>query len=188
LIYFTKNIFAKVYILTKCLNKNQNSKSYVKCQGRGNGIARGWCQRSSNFYITINTNKTVGNVYNLNNTERAYIDKFEKVWKGFFEKLASQYINAIGREPGDTLENSVREMTMDSQTEYLSSGCQMIHAHILIQIKHYTKLQFNAQAFREYLTKEMNLPSTYVHVEHVSDSHMLSLLEYIYKESRDLQD
>jgi len=64
----------------------------------------------------------------------------------------------------------------------------MIHAHILIQIKHYTKLQFNAQAFREYLTKEMNLLSTYVHVEHVSDSRMLSLLEYIYKESKDAQD
>jgi len=60
----------------------------------------------------------------------------------------------------------------------------LIHAHILIQIKHYTKLQFNAQAFREYLTKEMNLTSTYVHVEHVSDSRVPSLLEYIYKESK----
>jgi len=89
----------------------------------------------------------------LIDTERAYIDKFEKVWKEFFEKPASQYINIIDREPGDTLENSVREMTMDSQTEYLSSGRRMIHAHILIQIKHYTKLQFNAWAFREYLTK-----------------------------------
>jgi len=58
----------------------------------------------------------------LKDTERAYIDKFEKVWKGFFEKPASQYINVVGREPGDTLENSVREMTMDGQTEYLSSG------------------------------------------------------------------
>ena len=169
--------------LTPCANKSE-SKSYVKCQGRGNGIACGRRQRSSNFYITINTNKTVGDVYNLKDTERAYIDKFEKVWKGFFEKPASQYINVVGREPGDTLENSVREMTMDGQTEYLSSGRRLIHAHILIQIKHYTKLQFNAQAFREYLTKEMNLPSTYVHVEHVSDFRVPSLLEYIYKESK----
>jgi len=58
----------------------------------------------------------------------------------------------------------------------------MIHAHILIQIQHYTKLQFNAQAFREYLTKEMKLLSTHVHVEHVSNSCLPSLLEYIYKE------
>jgi len=29
----------------------------------------------------------------------------------------------------------------------------------------------------------MKLPSTYVHVEHVSDSCVPSLLEYIYKES-----
>jgi len=60
----------------------------------------------------------------------------------------------------------------------------MIHAHILIQIKHYTKLQFNAQTFREYLAKEMNLPSAYVHMEHVSDSCVPSLLEYIYKENK----
>jgi len=63
---------------------SQQSKNYVKFQGRSNGIARGRRQRSSNFYITINTNKTVGNIYNLINTERAYIDKFEKVWKDFF--------------------------------------------------------------------------------------------------------
>jgi len=112
----------------------------------------------------------------------------KKYGKIFFDKPASHYINIIGREPADTLENSVREMTMDGQTEYLSSGHQMIHAHILIQIKHYTKLQFNAQAFREYLTKEMKLPSTYVQVEHVSDSCVPSLLEYIYKESKDARD
>jgi len=58
----------------------------------------------------------------LIDAERAYIDKFEKVWKEFFDKPASHYINIIGREPGDTLENSVREMTMDNQTEYLSYG------------------------------------------------------------------
>jgi hypothetical protein len=120
----------------------------------------------------------------LKDTERAYINKFDKLWKDFFDQPVDQYINVVGREPGDTLENSVREMIMDSQTEYLSSGCRLIHAHILLQIKHYTKLQFNAQAFREYLTKEMNLPSTYVHVEHVSNFHVLSLLEYIYKESK----
>jgi len=89
------------------------------------------------------------------------------VWKDFFEMPINDYINIIGREPSDTLENSVRDVTMDGETEYLSSGCCMIHAHILIQIKHYTKLQFSAQAFREYLAKEMNLPSTYIYVEHV---------------------
>jgi len=116
-------------------------------------------------------------------TQKKPILKSLKVWKEFFDRPTNHYINIIGREPGDTLENSVREIIMDGQTEYLSSGSQMIHAHILIQIKHYTKLQFNAQAIREYLTKEMKLPSTYVHVEHVSDSCVPSLLEYIYKES-----
>jgi len=80
------------------------------------------------------------------------------------------------------MENLVRDITMDGQTEHLSSKRQMIHAHILIHIKHYTKLQFNAQVFREYLTKEMNLPSAYVHVKHVSNSCVPFLLEYIYKE------
>jgi len=55
--------------------------------------------------------------------------------------------------------NSVLAITRDGETEYLSSGRHMIHAHILIQTKHYTKLQFFAQAFREQLAKEMNLPS-----------------------------
>jgi len=153
-------------------------------QGRGKGIAHGWCQRSSNFYITINTNKTVGNVYDLTNTEKANIEKFEKVWKDFFDMPTNHYINIIGREPSDTMENLVRDIIKDSQTEYLSSGHQMIHAHILIQIKHYTKLQFNTQAFREYLTKEMKLPSTYVHMEHVSDSCVPSLLLNIYLQRR----
>jgi len=162
---------------------NSDSESYVKCQGKRNGIACGRRQRSSNFYITINTNKSVGEVYNLKDTEREYINKFDKIWKDFFDQPADQYINVVGREPGDTLDNSVREMIMDGQTEYLSSGRRLVHAHILLQIKHYTKLQFNARAFREYLTKEMNLPSTYVHVEHVSDFRVPSLLEYIHKES-----
>jgi len=119
----------------------------------------------------------------LTDKERAYIDKFEKVWKEFFDKPESQYINIIGREPGDTLDNSVREMKMDGQTKYITSGRRMIHAHILIQIKHYTKLQFNAQVFREYLTKEMNLPSTYVHIEHVSDSRVPSWI-HLQREQR----
>jgi len=160
--------------------QESKSESYVKCQGRGKGIAHGWCQRSSNFYITINTNKTVGNVYDLTDTEKAYIEKFEKVWKDFFDMPTNHYINIIGREPSDTMENLVRDIIMDGQTEYLSSGRQMIHAHILIQIKQYTKLQFNAQAFREYLTKEMKLPSTYVQMEHVSDSHVPSLLDQLW--------
>jgi len=102
--------------------QESKSESYVKCQGRSNGIAHGWRQRSSNFYITINTNKTVADVYNLTDTEKAYVEKFEKVWKDFFDRPTNHHINIIGREPGDTLENSVRDITMDSQTEYLSSG------------------------------------------------------------------
>jgi len=103
--------------------QESKSESYVKCQGRSNGIAHGWHQRTSNFYITINTNKTIGDVYNLTDAEKAYIEKFEKVWKDFFDMPTNCYINIIGREPGDTMENSVRDITMDSQTEYLSSGC-----------------------------------------------------------------
>jgi len=94
--------------------------------------------------------------------------------------------NVVIWEQSDTLKNSVRDTKMDGETEYLSSGHRMIHAHILIQIKHYTKLQVNAQAFREYLrvSKELSLPSAYVHVEHVSDFRVPSLLEYIYKENK----
>jgi len=71
----------RVQLVLQIIDGLTESKSYVKCQGRGNRIAHGRHQRSSNFYITINTNKTVGDVYNLKDTERAYIDKFEKVWK-----------------------------------------------------------------------------------------------------------
>jgi len=83
--------------------QESKSESYVKCQGRGNGIARGWRQRSSNFYITINTNKTIANVYNLTDTEKAYVEKFEKVWKDFFDMPTTHYINIISREPSCNL-------------------------------------------------------------------------------------
>jgi len=65
--------------------QESKSESYVRRQGRGKGIAHGQCQRSSNFYITINTKKIIDNFYNLTDTEKAYIEKFEKVWKDFFE-------------------------------------------------------------------------------------------------------
>jgi len=58
----------------------------------------------------------------LTDTEKAYIEKFEKVWKDFFDRPTNHYISIIGRETGDTMENSVRDITMDGQTEYLSSG------------------------------------------------------------------
>jgi len=57
------------------------------------------------LYIKINTNKTVGDIYNLIDTEKAYVEKFEKVWEDFFDKPTNHYINIIGRERGDTLKN-----------------------------------------------------------------------------------
>jgi len=49
----------------------------------------------------------------LTETEKDYIEKFEKVWKDFFDMPTNHYINIIGREPGDTMDNSVRDITMD---------------------------------------------------------------------------
>ncbi len=129
----------------------------IKLNGRKKGLANGRRLRSSNFYITINTNKIVHDVYNLTEREIDYITKFDAVWKAFFDKPLHEYLYlANSAPPSDTLENSISSIVMDGSTEYLSSRRKMIHGHILVQVKHYTKLQFNHVNFRKYLAEEMN--------------------------------
>lgn len=151
----------------------------LKRAGRPQNKARGRKQKASNFFITINTNKHFPP--DPNEEQYAYIKKFNDVYTGFFSQPPSEFIKVMAA--ADSYDDSVVSIQMDKATEWRSSRTGMLNAHILIRIKHYTRLQFDIPKLTAYLVKEMELKGVHVNVQHIgTDAGIENALNYMRKE------
>jgi len=105
---------------------------------QANSIAKNCRLRSSNFYITINNNKCVVLADQLTQEEEAYFQRFDTAWRRYFNQSPDVWLKFL--MPGDNTKNSIKSIDSLARAELQLSRRLMIHAHMLIEIKHYTKV------------------------------------------------
>jgi len=120
---------------------------------QANSITKNRRLRSSNFYITINSNKRVVLVDQLTPEEEAYFQQFDVAWKRYFNQSPDVWLKFL--MPGDNTKNSIKSIDSLARTELQLSRWSMIHAHMLIEIKHYTKVHLDVDKLRAYMESEM---------------------------------
>jgi len=120
---------------------------------RANSITKNRRLRSSNFYITINSNKRVVLVDQLTPEDEAYFQQFDAAWKRYFNQSPDVWLKFL--MPGDNTKNSVKSIDSLAHAELQSSRQSMIHAHMLIEIKHYTKVHLDVDKLRAYMESAM---------------------------------
>jgi len=127
---------------------------------QANSITKNQRLRSSNFYITINSNKHVVLVDQLTPEEEAYFQRFDAAWKRYFDQSPDVWLKFL--MPGDNTENSIKSIDSLAPAELQSSRRSMIHAHMLIEIKHYTKVHLDIDKLRAYMESAMG---HHIHVD-----------------------
>jgi len=115
-------------------------------------IARGHRLQALNFYVRINSNKPVL-ANQLTTEEEAYFNKFDTAWKSYFNQSPDVWLKFLAQ--GDNTENSVKSINSLAHAELQSSKHSMIHAHMLIKVKHFTKVHLNVNKLRAHMEAAM---------------------------------
>jgi len=85
--------------------------------------------------------------------EEAYFQSFDTAWKSYFDQSPDVWLKFL--VPGDNTENSVKSIDSLAQEELQSSRQSMIHAHMLIEVKHFTKVHLNVDKLRAHMEAAM---------------------------------
>jgi len=120
---------------------------------QANSITKNHRLRASNFYITINSNKSVVLVDKLTPEEEAYFKKFDTAWRSYFDQSPDVWLKLL--ITGDNTKNSIKSIDSLAHTELQLSRQSMIHAHMLIEINHYTKVHLDIDKLRAYMESAM---------------------------------
>jgi len=96
--------------------------------------------------VTINSNKRVVLVDQLTPEEQAYFKKFDTAWRSYFDQSPDVWLKFL--IPGDNTKNSIKSIDSLAYAELQSSRRSMIHAHMMIEVKDYTKIHLDAQGLR----------------------------------------
>jgi len=85
--------------------------------------------------------------------EEAYFKNFDTAWRSYFDQSPDVLLKFL--IPGDNTKNSIKSIDSLACTELQSSTWSMIHAHMLIEVKHYTKIHLNVDKLRAYMESAM---------------------------------
>jgi len=75
---------------------------------RATNITKNCRLRTSNFYITINSNKRILLVDQLTPEEEAYFKKFDTAWRSYFDQSPDVWLKFL--VPGDNTKNSIKSI------------------------------------------------------------------------------
>jgi len=81
--------------------------------------------------------------------EEAYFKKFDTAWRSYFDQSPDAWLKFL--VPGDNTKNSIKSIDSLSRAELQSSRRLMIHAHMLIEVKHNTKIHLDVDKLRAYM-------------------------------------
>jgi len=113
--------------------------------------------------------------------EEEYFQQFNAAWKRYFNQSPNVWLKFLML--GDNTENSVKSIDSLARAKLQSSRQSMIHAHMLIEIKHYTKVHLDVDKLRAYMESAMG---HHIHVDNKipgSGQEDLNLIKaYIQKE------
>jgi len=102
---------------------------------------------------TINSNKCVVLVDQLTPEEEAYFKKFDTAWRSYFDQSPDVQLKFL--IPGENTKNSIKSIDSLACAELQSSRQSMIHAHMLIEVKYYTKIHLDVDKIRAYMESVM---------------------------------
>ena len=130
---------------------------------------------NSNFLLTINTNQQYkSNDEHLQND----IEFFENTIKNVLNNI-DQYIEI--RNDGDVWDDdTIKSIDIDYVIERGTKKGQ-IHAHALVKIKHFTRLQLDYKKMKEVVKKDLGLKNIYLNNRLVRNSGSESIVEYLNK-------
>jgi len=92
--------------------------------------------------------------------EDAYFKKFDTAWRSYFDQSPDVWLKFL--ITGDNTKNSIKSIDSLALSELQSSRWSMIHAHMLIEVKHYTKVHLDADKLRAYMESAMG---HHIHVD-----------------------
>jgi len=99
-------------------------------------------------------------VNQLTPEEEAYFQQFNTAWKTYFNQSPDVWLKFL--MPGDNTKNSVKSIDSLARAKLQLSRQLMIHAHMLIEIKHYTKVHLDVNKLRAYMESVMG---HHIHVD-----------------------
>jgi len=109
-------------------------------------VANGCRLQTSNFCVTINSNKRVILVDQLNG---AYFKCFDTAWKSYFDQSPDVWLKFLA--PGDSREQfQVHRLPWPGWAEFQSSR-HLIYAHMLIEVKLFTKTHIDINKFSTHM-------------------------------------
>jgi len=120
---------------------------------QANSIAKGCQLWATNFYVTINSNRRVVLTDKLMPEEEADFKNFDTAWKTYFDQSPNVWLKFL--IPGNNTENSIKSIDSLAHAKLQSSRQSMIHTHMLIQLKHFTKIHLDIKKLRAYMEEAM---------------------------------
>jgi len=96
--------------------------------------------------------------------EEAYFQHFDTAWKSNFDQSPPCCLATLIKflVPGDNTENSVKLTDSLAHAELQLSRCSMIHAHMLIEVKHFIKIHLDVDKLRAHMESAMG---HHIHVD-----------------------
>ena len=129
--------------------------------------------KTSNFFLTINTNQSYQeNDENLQND----IAVFEECIKNILSNL-NDYVKIDG---GIWSDDFINDVDIDYVIE-LGPVKKHIHSHIMIKIKHKTKIMLDLQKIKSKILTELGLKNIYMNNKLMKTDSSINVLEYINK-------
>lgn len=154
-----------------------NKKSLIKVKGKQqiiDKVEKNQKTKSSNFFLTINTNQQYGkDAENLQND----LDVFEDSVKEVLNNI-DQYITL----PAGVLFNE--ETIKDVDVEYVievGGKKHQIHTHIIIRIDHYTNVQLDYNSIKQKIKNDLGLDNLYVNNKLIRNRGFKDITEYLNK-------
>ena len=135
--------------------------------------------KSSNFYLTINTNQSYKiNPDGLENDTEVFEDVIKDVLANF-----NDYVTLPAGVMWD--DDNIRDVDIDYVIEKgLNKG--FLHSHILIKIKHTTNVKLDFKKIKSKICTDLGLKNIYLK-NYVSKNNDQNILQYIQKYVKDLK-
>lgn len=131
--------------------------------------------RHSMYFITINSNQR----YNVLSQE---YEEFAKKFKSTIDNLLNNHISEIITLKDNEDDNKKIKSVKSEVALEVGQKTTCVHAHIMMDVAHYSSIKLDYQFIRDYVTKEMGLTNIYLNNKVVfGTTSKLNLKDYIEK-------